>query len=332
MILTATPLRVSLFGGGTDYPEWFLENGGSVLGMAINKYVYVGVQDMHPGQDSRYRVQYSKVDDCQTVAEIKHPAVRAILQYYGIDTPLEFHCFGDMPGRAGLGSSSAFCVGALKALQIHFRIPTTGSPLDLASEAVAFERHVIPETVGFQDQIFAAAGGLNFIEFGPTGSKIQRITLPLERLLELEQSLVLVYSGSMRDAHKMAAKQVAAIPKKADAMSNLASLAQQGKETLLNSGQPLSHIGYLLHEAWMSKVELCPEVTTPDIDALYARGLSLGAGGGKLLGAGGGGFFLFFVPADRRIIFEHEIGSLCVPFRIAHNGSRTITLDETLMW
>ena len=331
MILTATPLRVSLFGGGSDYPEFFMSSpsGGAVLGMAINKYVYVAVQDMHPGQDSRYRVQYSKVDDCQTVVEIKHPAVKAILQYYGIDTPLEFHCFGDMPGRAGLGSSSAFCVGTLKALQLHFNLPTTGSPLDLASEAIAFERHIIPETVGFQDQIFAAAGGMNFIEFGPRGSKIQRLALPVERLLELEQSLVLVYSGSMRDDHKMADKQVAAIPNKSTAISNLTSLAQQGKEILLDTKQPLSHLGNLLHEAWVSKRDICPEVTTPDIDALYMKGLSLGADGGKLLGAGGGGFFLFFVPPERRAFFEHQIGSLCFPFQIAHLGSRVVQLNET---
>lgn len=327
MILTQTPLRVSLFGGGTDYPEWFLDHGGAVLGMAINKYVYVGVQSMHQGQDSRYRVQYSKVDDCQSVDEIKHPAVRAALKYYGVDTPMEFHCFGDMPARAGLGSSSTFCVGVLKALQEHFRLPTTGSLLDLASEAISFERHIIPETVGFQDQIFAAVGGLNFISFDVSGSRVHRINLPIERLLELEQSLVLVYSGNMRDAHLMAQRQVMEIPRKTRELTNLMELALVGRDVLLNSKLPLSSIGSMLHAAWKSKTALCPEVTTPAIDALYERGRACGALGGKLLGAGGGGFLLFFVPPERRASFELKIGTSCVGFQVATAGSRLLNLE-----
>lgn len=326
MILTQTPLRVSLFGGGSDYPEFFLEHSGAVLGMAINRYVFVAVQPMHPGQDSRYRVQYSKVDDCQTVAEIKHPAVRAALQYYGITEPLEFHCFGDSPGRAGLGSSSAFCVGALKALQIHFNLPATNSPLDLASEAISFERNLIPETVGFQDQIFAAVGGLNHITFGKTGSIIHRLKLQPNRLHELEQSLVLVYSGSMRDAHRMAAKQVAEIPKKNSTLTDLVQLAHVGRDVLLDTNQSLSLIGEMLYDAWQAKIRLCPEVTTPDIDALYSRGIACGALGGKLLGAGGGGFMLFFVTPDKQSEFEVKIGVPCVKFKISQTGTRMVLL------
>ena len=306
-----------------------MQHDGAVLGMAINRFVYVAVHNMHPGQTSRYRVQYSKVDDCQTVTEIKHPAVRAALQYYNIDDPLEFHCFGDMPGQAGLGSSSSFCVGALKALQLHFGLPITNSPLDLASETIAFERHVIPETVGFQDQIFAAVGGINFITFDRTGSKIERLQLPLERQLELEQSLVLVYSGSMREAHKMAAKQVAEIPRKTFELNNLVGIAKIGKNILLGN-YPMSALGRLLHTAWMSKIALCPEITSPTIDALYQHGLDCGALGGKLLGAGGGGFMLFFVPPENNAEFEREIGSSFTRFKIVNFGSRKIPLEKTL--
>ena len=326
MILTQTPLRVSLFGGGTDYPEWFMKNEGTVLGMAINKYVYVGLHAMHPGQESRFRVQYSKIDDCQEIVQIKHPAVRAALQYYGVDTPLELHCFGEMPGRSGLGSSSSFCVGLLKALQEHLNLPRLESSLALASEAISFERHMIPETVGFQDQIFAAVGGLNYITFNKTESAVQQLKLPPERLRELEQSLVLVYAGGMRDAHVMAEKQVVAIPNNDTTLERMLWLAQEAKTVLLNENKPLCAIGQMLDATWQLKRALCNGIASPEVDALYHKGLRLGAIGGKLLGAGGGGFMLFFVPPERDCEFERGIGSLCVGFKISQHGCRTVPL------
>jgi len=324
MVLTQQPLRVSLFGGSTDYPEYFIHHEGAVLGMAINRFVYAGVQPMHPGQDFNYRIQYSRMEDCRTVADIKHPAVRAALQYYNITEPLEFHGFGDMPGRAGLGSSSAFCVGILKALQTHFNLPSTNSPLDLASESISFERCMIPETVGYQDQIFAAVGGINFITFNRFGAQVQPLKLSPEREQELEQSLILVYSGSMRDAHVMAAKQVFAIPRSGTALRDLVDLVHKGKAVLLNNKYPLQMIGTLLHKAWLAKIQLCPEVTTPDIDALYKHGLSCGAIGGKLLGAGAGGYLLFFVPPEQMTSFCGEIGAPCTQFKVSKSGSRII--------
>ncbi len=327
MVLTQTPLRCSLFGGGTDYPEWFMQREGAVLGMAINRYVYVGLHAMHPGQESRFRVQYSKVDDCQEVIQIKHPAVRAALQYYGINTPLELHCFGEMPGRGGLGSSSSFCIGLLKALQEHFGIPKTESPLDLASEAISFERHMIPESVGFQDQLFAAVGGLNYITFDKTGSTVQRLELSATRRAELEQSLMLVYTGGMRDAHKMAEKQIVAIHDNDTILESMGWLAEEGKSILLNERKPLQNIGRMLDSAWRLKRSICNGITSPEIDDLYTKGLSLGAIGGKLLGAGGGGFMLFFVPLECRSRFEQEIGSLHVKFKISYSGSRVLPLN-----
>jgi D-glycero-alpha-D-manno-heptose-7-phosphate kinase len=334
MILTQTPLRVSLFGGGTDYPEWFLKQGGAVLGTAIDKYVYVGVQPMPLGQELapgvplRYRVQYSKVDDSISASDIKHPIVKAMLRYYGIDTPLEFHCFGDLPGKAGLGSSSAFCVGALRALRSQLGIQTTDSPLDLASEVISFERHVIPETVGFQDQIFAAVGGLNVITFGPTGSYIRKIELPPERLLELERSLVLVYTGTMRDAHAMATKQVDRIPSNRNLLDLMSLQVEAGVKILLDEKAPLSDLGEMLNAAWLVKKDLHPEISSLQIDALYSKGLAHGALGGKLLGAGNGGFFLFFVPPEYRSEFELGIGAPCIEFKMTEVGCRVVSLTS----
>lgn len=326
MILTQTPYRVSLFGGGTDYPAWFNEFPGAVLGMAIDKYCYVGVKHMPPGQNLRYRVQYSKVDDCQTAEEIKHPAVRGALRYFELDEALEFHCFGDLPGRSGLGGSSAFAVGlvhALKRLFAHRFEYQACDPWLLADEAIFLEQEIIRETVGCQDQVFAAHGGLRYITFNQEGRTLRTLELQLERLQELESSLVLVYSGTMRDAHVMAAKQVAAFPHKHTVLGRMKAMADEGMEVLLNH-RPLTRIGEMLNEAWELKRALCPEVSTPEIDHLYEHGLRCGALGGKLLGAGGGGYMLFFVPIDEREAFLADIGAPCVFFRVAHAGTRVI--------
>ena len=331
MILTRTPLRVSFFGGGSDHPEHFIRHGGAVLGMAIDKYVYIGVKRMPPGQlhngtPLRYRVQYSKVDDCQSVDEIRHPAVRAALLYLKIDEPLEFHIFGDLPGRSGLGGSSAFSVGCLHAL-LRLRHPKVElAPLDLAREAIAFEKFFLREAVGCQDQLFAALGGALHVQFGSAESIINQIEILDPRLAELEASLVLVYSGTMRDAAPLAARQAKAAPSNARALGALRDLAAEGA-AVLRGDDSLDQIGELLNNAWYHKRGLCSDITSPAIDAFYSRGMWLGATGGKLLGAGGGGFMLFFVPQAKRDTFEAGIGAPCVRFNLASQGS-TVIINE----
>lgn len=328
MILTRTPMRVSMFGGGSDHPEHFLHHGGAVLGMAIDKYVYVGVKRMPPGQIGingipiRYRVQYSHVDDCLRAEGVQHPAIRAALQYLamiGHDEPMEFHCFADLPGRSGLGGSSSFVVGLLAALQAHHSLPGNGS-LCLAREAVAFEQL---EAGGFQDQIFAAVGGVQYIEFG-VDSTVNPISLTPTRRRELEQSLVLVYSGTMRDGHAMAAKQLARIETNTRDLRRMSDFAIAARALLIDEHEPLATIGRMLGDAWHVKRDLHPEISTTEIDSLYARGLALGALGGKLCGAGGGGFLLFFVPQEWRVYFEKYIGAPCVSFKIAQQGSHIL--------
>lgn len=345
MILTKTPLRVSLFGGGSDYVEHSQQHGGAVLGMAINKFVYVGVKHMPPGQlmrmygvtphgkeqfqdiPIRYRVQYSKVDDCASRDEVKHPAVRAALAYFNIDTPLEFHTFGDLPGRSGLGGSSAFSVGLLSALTrlLGFQVHDTAE--SLAAEAVAFEQHIVQETVGVQDQIFAAVGGINYIQFGEYGAEIKKLDLAQARVRELEESLLLVYSGTMRDAHVMAKKQIAELPNKTDVLKQMSNQAEEAMLLLSNPHASLHRIGPMLYRAWYMKKSITPEISSPEIDALYERGLSLGATGGKLLGAGGGGFMLFYVPKEKQVAFSQDIHAPTVAFKVSHAGSEVL-VDE----
>lgn len=327
MILTRTPLRVSLLGGGSDYPAHFMHHGGAVLGMAIDKYVYVGVKRMPPGQALRYRVQYSKVDDCQTIDDIKHPAVRAALRYLSIDEPLEFHIFSDLPGRSGLGGSSACAVGCLHALLLFKNPEVDLEPMNLGRETIAFEQFIIPEAVGCQDQLFAALGGILHIKFEVTGSVVNEMLKLDSKLAELENSLVLVYTGIMREAHILAARQIKAAPQNATGLTALTALVADGV-ALLKSNQPLTLLGDLLNTAWYHKRNLCSDITNPHIDALYSRGMWLGASGGKLLGAGGGGFMLFFVPPEKRAAFEAGIGAPCVSFKLAPQGSEVIIEEE----
>ena len=343
MILTRTPLRVSLFGGGTDYPAFFKENGGAVLGMAIDKFAYVGVKHMPPGQTMKrldgaevpikFRVQYSKVDDVALAEEIRHPAVKAAVSYYELEKEaLEFHCFGDLPGRSGLGGSGAFTVGLCHALHKLFSLGMGGmyDAWSIADDAIHIEQEVIKEAVGCQDQVFAAHGGINLITFEKHSRVVRPLDLPFERIEELAFSLVLVFSGTMRDAHVMAEKTIEAIPYKGKALQRMKEQAWSAYDLLLNGGK-IATLGGILNEAWELKKSVTPEVSTPEIDALYEQGLSFGATGGKLLGAGGGGFFLFFVPVDRHDDFlssMHREGKRTTTFRASPQGSTTIIEEK----
>lgn len=350
MILTRTPYRVSLFGGGTDYPEYFLHHGeGACLGFAIDKYCYVGVKHMPPGQQlsmgvpAHYRVQYSRVEDRGSVEEIRHPAIRGVLQYFGVSDDLEFHCFGDMPGRAGLGGSGAFTVGLVHAMRRLFpnagpqkdflplEIPRNLSqfdPLYLAAEATFVEQKVIKEAVGCQDQLLCALGGIRLLQFTEQ-TRWHGPPLPIDnnRLEELLASLILVYSGTMRDAHAMAAEQIKEIPGKVTVLRMMARMAHIGAD-ILNSNDKLHIIGGMLDEAWHLKCRLCPQVSNNEIYTLYRRGKQEGAIGGKLLGAGGGGFMLFFVPPGKRAQFAREIGMPSATFGISDRGT-SVVVDET---
>lgn len=330
MILIRAPLRVSLLGGGSDYPAHFIKHGGAVLGMAIDKYVYVGVKQMPPGQllsgaPLKFRVQYSKVDDCQTADEIKHPAVRAAVKYFGLESEsIEFHIFGDLPGRSGLGGSSSFVVALLHALMLFKNPSAKVDKMVLAREAIAFEQFIVNEAVGCQDQLFAALGGVRYVEFDRDASEVSEISLLATQERDLEDSLVLVFTGGMRDGHVIAGEQIMQAPERFTEFDALRRLAGDGRD-VLTIGRPTHEIGALLDVSWSMKRKLA-DVTNPEIDALHARGKSLGAIGGKLLGAGGGGFMLFYVP-EYRGTFIQKIGMPCVTFKIADRGSTVIIND-----
>jgi len=321
MILTQTPYRVSLFGGGTDYPSWFSEHGGCALGMAINKYCYVSMNRMPPLFDFKYRLIYQKVEDVNSVDAIEHPAIRGVLQHFKSDDRLEIRHAGDLPARTGLGASSSFVVGLSHALhEFNGDIPTASQ---LADEAIHIEQNVIKEAVGCQDQTFAAHGGLLFVTFNSVRT-VERLSISKSRLEELEGSFVMVYTGIMRNAHLMAEKQIQAVANNSALLTEMSAIARRGRSVLMNEGERLSDIGYMLHETWMLKRQLCEGIANTEIDHLYQKGMDCGAIGGKLLGAGGGGFILFFVHPNKRVEFERRIESPCIEFKVSDTGSRLL--------
>jgi D-glycero-alpha-D-manno-heptose-7-phosphate kinase len=326
MIISRTPYRVSFFGGGTDYPAWYRQHGGAVLAATINKYCYLTCRYLPPFLEHRIRVVYSKIELCHTVGEISHPSVRETLRYLKIERGIEIHHGGDLPGRSGMGSSSAFTVGLLHALYA-LKGKVVGKK-QLAAEGIHLEQDILKETVGSQDQVCAAFGGVNRISFLQTGDfSVQPMTLSQNRLKELNSHLMLFYTGIKRTASDIAFSYVSGVEERAGLLNRMRDCVEQSCE-ILNSKRHLSAFGELLHQAWLAKRGLSEKVSNPQVDALYEEALAAGALGGKLLGAGGGGFILFFVPPERQNKVRKRFSQLIhVPFEFEFSGSQIIYFD-----
>jgi len=314
MIITSTPLRISFFGGGTDYPVWYREYGGAVLSTAIDKRCYITCRRLPPFFEFHSRVSYSKVENVANNSAIEHPSVRGCLQFLGMDEGVEVHHVADLPARTGLGTSSAFTVGlllALNALKNQMRDKHT-----LAREAIYVEQEVLGEAVGAQDQVSAAYGGLNRINFCQNGSiDVQPMLISQARMAELEQNLALFFTGFSRTASEIAQEQLRVTPSKKQELNAMLQLVDEGEAIVTDPKRPIDEFGRLLHEGWKLKRSLTNKISNASIDEIYEAGMSAGAVGGKLLGAGGGGFMLFCVPPERREALKAKLNKLlCVPF------------------
>lgn len=326
MIITRTPFRISFCGGGTDYPAWYRVHGGSVLATTINKYCYISCRYLPPFFEHKFRVVYSQTEACKTLDEITHPAVREVLRYLKIDRGIEIHHDGDLPARSGLGSSSAFTVGLLNALYgLKGRI---ASKNQLAMESVYIEQEILKETVGSQDQALAAYGGFNHISFLPSGEiSVRPMTLTHERTQELNDHLVLLYTGIKRTASDIAQDCVQDLKSKERQMRLLGLLVNEAI-SVVTGGHDICEFGKLLHEGWQVKRSLSPKVSNSHVEDLYEQALSAGAIGGKLIGAGGGGFMLLFVnPEDQSRVLKRLNKLIHVPFKFEYSGSQTIFFD-----
>ena len=326
MIISRTPYRISFFGGGTDYPAWYRLHGGAVLAATINKFCYLTCRYLPPFFEHRIRVVYSIIESCQSLDEIKHPSVRESLRYLKIERGMEIHHDGDLPGRSGMGSSSAFTVGLLNALHaLHGR--SVGKK-QLAEQSIHLEQEVLKETVGSQDQVCATYGGLNRISFLQNGDfTVQPMTLAQERLAELNSHLMLFYTGIKRTASEVASSYAGSMEARAALLTRMRDYVEQSC-AILNSDQNLNAFGELLHQAWQAKRALSDKVSNPRVDALYDDARQAGAFGGKLLGAGGGGFILLFVPPEKQAKVRKCFSRLIeVPFEFEFSGSQIIFFD-----
>jgi D-glycero-alpha-D-manno-heptose-7-phosphate kinase len=309
MLVSRTPLRVSFFGGGTDYPEYFATRRGAVLGMAIDKYVYVSALTLSNILEYRYRVSYSRIEQVRDIAELQHPVVREIIRHFQVQQSLDISIMADLPARSGLGSSSSFTVGFLNLiLALQGRRATK---LDLANQAAQVERVQLGENVGVQDQHHAAFGGLNRFDFQLGRTRISPVPISADCLDALTSSLFLVYTGVLRFASATLEEQMEKTRAgSADKdLSHLLTLVDQA-ESVLQSRDPeamLTEFGTMLHEGWETKKRLSSRVSSPEIDALYDASREAGAIGGKLCGAGSGGFLLMLVPPDRQARFRERM-------------------------
>jgi D-glycero-alpha-D-manno-heptose-7-phosphate kinase len=327
MIITRTPFRISLFGGGTDYPGWYREHGGAVLSTTIDKYCYINARYLPPFFEHQFRVVYSQIESTNKIEEIEHPSVRATLNYLNLQRGVEIHHDGDLPARSGMGSSSSFTVGllnALHALQGHM-----ATKEQLANESIMVEQDLLKENVGSQDQVNAAYGGFNHIAFHTSGEiSVRPVIIPPDRQDELTSHLMLFYTGIKRTADKVAGEYITSLEAKRRQLRILRDMVEEGL-SILCGRRPIKEFGELLHEGWLAKQSISDKISNAAIAKAYNAARDAGAIGGKITGAGGGGFMLLFVPPqDQPAVREKLSNLLHVPFQFEKSGSQVIFYDR----
>lgn len=327
MIISRTPLRMSFVGGGSDLPSFYRQHGGAVVSTAINKFVYITLNEKF---DHRIRVGYSRTEEADTVGEVQHPLVRESLRLLNVEGGIEITSIADIPSKgSGLGSSSAFTVGLLHAL--HAYAGRYASAEQLANEACAIEIERCGEPIGKQDQFAAAFGGFNFIEFNPDDSvSVEPILCRRETLQELQSSILVFYTGLSRSASAILKNQqeaVAGSSAKQKDLQRMVQLARDLKTELQKNN--LAAFGEIIHEGWELKRSMTGEISSGEIDGWYAAARNAGAVGGKLLGAGSGGFLMFVAPPGKHDAIAAALKQLRkIPMHFEPQGSRIIFVHD----
>ena len=324
MIITRTPFRVSFFGGGTDYPVWYRENGGRVISTTIDKYCYVTLRELPPFFKYKHLLRYFKREEINTIDEIKHPSIRECLKYLEINKSIELVHHADLPAQSGLGSSSTFTVGLLMAgYALNNQMRTKSQ---LAHDAIEVEQRRIGEAVGSQDQTAAAFGGFNRINFGGNRElEVTPLTISTEKMRNLQDHLMLFFTGFSRNASDIAQKQIENTSSKTKELDIMVELCKEAEELLVSSENGFLRWGELLNEQWKVKKSMTNLITNSKIDEMYDEGIRSGALGGKLLGAGGGGFILFLVPPEKQEQIKVNLSSILhVPFKFDFSGSQIV--------
>ena len=328
MAISRTPYRISFFGGGTDYPDWYRKHGGAVLSMAVNKYCYITGRHLPPFFGIRHRIVWSHIETVNSISEILHPAVRAGLEAVDFDDDegVELHHQGDLPARSGIGSSSAFAVGLINVL--NAMRGRNVDKQDLALAAIDLEQNKLRETVGCQDQIASAYGGLNVVHFNQDGTIVVKpVDLTNDQLTAFEQRIMVFYTGTSRLSSTIAKQLVDNLTPKAKALQRMQAMVPEAVDLLRHSD--FDAFGRLLHDTWMLKRALTASVSTTIIDRIYDDAIAAGALGGKLLGAGGAGFMVFIVPPEKQRNVRNALSHLVsVPVRVDFTGSTIIYRQE----
>lgn len=330
MVICQTPFRISFFGGGTDYPLWYKEHGGAVLSTTINKYGYISCRQLPPFFEHKHRIVYSKIETIRNLADIDHPAVKAVFQFLDIKDGLEIHYDGDLPARSGVGSSSSFTVGLLNTL--NALRGQMKSKQQLAEETIHIEQNIIKETVGSQDQVAAAYGGLNRINFLPNGKfEVRPVIIPPNRAEKLNQNLLLFFTGFSRIAETVAKSKIENFKAREKNLHRIRQMVDEAQEIFQNPNSDLDDTGKLLHEGWRLKKELSDKISNSNIDEIYDTAIKSGALGGKILGAGGGGFILFYALPEKHAAIREKLKPLIeVPFRFEYGGSQIILYNPDM--
>ena len=320
MIISRTPFRISFFGGGTDYSEFYKEYGGSVLSTSFDKYCYVTARHLPSFFDYKYQITYSKIERVNNFDEIVHPAVRETLKY--LDMREMFVGYdADLPARSGLGSSSSFVVGMLNAFYA-----IKGKYIDkkrLAKEAIHIERVLCGESGGIQDQIAASYGGFNRIDFKEDDFSVQSVVMDFERKKLLDENLMLFFTGFSRISSEIAIEQKRATSNKVKELKEMLGIVNEAEKILINKKSDVNEFGKLLDHSWKLKRGITSRITNNDIDDIYLTAIKAGALGGKLLGAGGGGFILFYVEKDKQEKVKEALSKLLyVPFNFENEGTK----------
>ena len=331
MIISRTPFRISLFGGGTDYPEWFNKNSGSVISMSIDKYCYISIRNLPNFFEHKYRFVWSKIELINSIEETKHPAIKATLRYVKWQNRgLEIHHNGDLPARSGLGSSSAFVVGLLNSLYELNRIKNT--KFKLSSDAIHIEQKILKENVGCQDQIAVSYGGLNRINFKKKNKfEVGKVLLSKKKSFDLESSLLLVFTGITRISSRIAKKKIENIKSKKNNFYQILNLVDEAEKIIKSKNTSILELGKILHESWLIKKDISSSISNSRIDDIYELSLQNGALGGKIIGAGGGGFILLMVEKHKQKKLISKLTPLItVPIKIDYEGSKIIFNEKKI--
>lgn len=318
MFFSQIPYRISLFGGGTDFPEWFAKNNALVISTTINKYATIGLRHLPPFYDHKFRIVYSKIDSVNTIDQISHPVVRAVLKFYKEKNGIELYHYGDLPARAGIGTSSTFTVGLIHLL---YKINNKNiSKNELAKHAIKIEREALGEAGGWQDQIIVANGGFKFINFKKKSFSVQNINIKKKSVKKLSNSLLMFYTGGTRnsyDIQKVFKKKISLLSHE---LNSIYEIAKEAKKIIL-SEKNYSDLGPLMNETWKIKKKFSYLISNQKIDEIYNLAIKSGATGGKLLGAGSKGFLVFYCPKKYQLKLIKALDKLIhVPFDFETEG------------